>query len=1070
MPRKAKDKDAAAEAPEPSPETEEASTARTRPKRAAAARAARKFATIVDSSAETDDDEQPAVAAAAPRETKSRRKRRKDEDDEDVAPMQDGEDEEPEGEESAEEQRPKKRARGRAAAAAPKKKATSKRATRARAKADAEEENVVDSDDSDFEVDELLHGEDDGPVEIPEGEPRWLTIMCDTASVTLVEDAVDSTLTDEQIRDYLSSNTLGVSSVGCLTLNGTAISVSNRYSFMYPSVLSDVAANGNGLWSHTVVVERARKHILSTYSGYNGYYSGFGCGASDTKPRKPEVTVDIRSKLSIDLNKLEFYVRNGIPVPGRAALFRHANKEKYVDFDCMKEPNVLLCSSVPIKQPDRVQTPMFKYQLEALNWMLTVENRCKENVWELSNLRGLPGAPEGYPVLFDEATRIIHLQDEDRPGSKCKLGLKGAIYADGVGLGKTLAMISLICQNRADKRVMWSNPRCGDRVRSCATLVMCPSHLVSQWVREIEKHTKPKLKVYAITTIVQAAKLSYKDLILADVVVISFQFIKNKSYIKAAMFHDTTFSKSADAPIMVELWRRKSPLSKKCPLLEGIFWHRLVLDEGHEVLCAGGNMAQYLESYHSTYRWYMTGTPFPHEADSLVAALQFLGSSVTGLSPDLLSLVHESLYWRNTRDTIGEEAKIPDTVEEVIFLEQSDIERGMYRAAQTVGNELQMRQICCHPQISKEDRDVLGEEKKTLEEIRKDLITHGTKKLHSAVNHAANCRMEIAELKVKIAQLEVDQGKGTADEKKKLKAQINEFTKMLDNTTGQLLASENEAKFHRANIAYFESIQQRLVSSPDSPCVICLEPITEAAVTPCGHLFCRKCISEAVGVQGRCPTCRAAVRPSDVVAVVEKEHREQLSKEAEESRLVQQYGTKMARLILYLREAFEADDEARVIVFSEWDSLLTRVGSTLQENGISNVYCKGNVHVRNKAVEEFTKGSAKVIMLSLENAASGLNLTQASHLVLLSPVAGSVEYARATEAQAIGRAHRIGQKKPLAIVRFIVKDTVEHRIYTTNYAPAEGSTRASLSRSQSFAQSQSQQNPQSPESEAPAAP
>ena len=53
----------------------------------------------------------------------------------------------------------------------------------------------------------------------------------------------------------------------------------------------------------------------------------------------------------------------------------------------------------------------------------------------------------------------------------------------------------------------------------------------------------------------------------------------------------------------------------------------------------------------------------------------------------------------------------------------------------------------------------------------------------------------------------------------------------------------------------------------------------------------------------------------------------------------------------------------------------------------------------------------RVIMLSLEHAASGTNLVEASHVILIDPVAGSKEEAIAVESQAIGRAHRMGQDK-----------------------------------------------------------
>ena len=54
-------------------------------------------------------------------------------------------------------------------------------------------------------------------------------------------------------------------------------------------------------------------------------------------------------------------------------------------------------------------------------------------------------------------------------------------------------------------------------------------------------------------------------------------------------------------------------------------------------------------------------------------------------------------------------------------------------------------------------------------------------------------------------------------------------------------------------------------------------------------------------------------------------------------------------------------------------------------------------------------------MLSLANAASGTNLVEATHVVLIDPVAGSPEEAIAIDSQAIGRAHRMGQDKQVKL-------------------------------------------------------
>lgn len=86
-----------------------------------------------------------------------------------------------------------------------------------------------------------------------------------------------------------------------------------------------------------------------------------------------------------------------------------------------------------------------------------------------------------------------------------------------------------------------------------------------------------------------------------------------------------------------------------------------------------------------------------------------------------------------------------------------------------------------------------------------------------------------------------------------------------------------------------------------------------------------------------------------------------------------------------------------------------------------------------------------MILLSLEKSASGLNLIEANHVVLLDPMDGTVEEARATEVQALGRAHRQGQDQKVTLVRFIIQDSVEEELYLRNKTTARGTTQFTIS-------------------------
>ena len=119
--------------------------------------------------------------------------------------------------------------------------------------------------------------------------------------------------------------------------------------------------------------------------------------------------------------------------------------------------------------------------------------------------------------------------------------------------------------------------------------------------------------------------------------------------------------------------------------------------------------------------------------------------------------------------------------------------------------------------------------------------------------------------------------------------------------------------------------------------------------------------------------------------------------------------------------------------------MLTLIGKTLSENGIANCFVRGNVWARNSAISKFKNGKTlsgednKVIMLSLQNSASGTNLTEATHIFFVEPINACKEEVNAIEGQALARACRLGQKQKVEVYRVLIENTIEEEIYNKIY-------------------------------------
>jgi superfamily II DNA or RNA helicase len=114
----------------------------------------------------------------------------------------------------------------------------------------------------------------------------------------------------------------------------------------------------------------------------------------------------------------------------------------------------------------------------------------------------------------------------------------------------------------------------------------------------------------------------------------------------------------------------------------------------------------------------------------------------------------------------------------------------------------------------------------------------------------------------------------------------------------------------------------------------------------------------------------------------------------------------------------------KALVFSQFTSLLAIVRERLVAEGTSFEYLDGQTRDRAAPVARFQNDeNCKVFLISLKAGGLGLNLTAAEYVFILDPW-----WNPAVEAQAVDRAHRIGQSRPVFAYRIIARGTVEEKV------------------------------------------
>ncbi|SEK06999.1 DEAD/DEAH box helicase [Paenibacillus polymyxa] len=118
--------------------------------------------------------------------------------------------------------------------------------------------------------------------------------------------------------------------------------------------------------------------------------------------------------------------------------------------------------------------------------------------------------------------------------------------------------------------------------------------------------------------------------------------------------------------------------------------------------------------------------------------------------------------------------------------------------------------------------------------------------------------------------------------------------------------------------------------------------------------------------------------------------------------------------------------EKRMLIFSQFTTMLQMVGRELSREGVPYFYLDGQTPApeRVELCSRFNEGERELFLISLKAGGTGLNLTGADTVILY-----DLWWNPAVEEQATNRAHRMGQKKVVQVIRLVAQGTVEDKMY-----------------------------------------
>lgn len=701
-------------------------------------------------------------------------------------------------------------------------------------------------------------------------------------------------------------------------------------------------------------------------------------------------------------------------------------------------------------QPNNFKIKLFEYQLRSLKWALDIEkSKYMSSFYSNCRMSMITANDKMKNLEFDMVDRKFIFGKY----SGHKQSTNGGILADEMGLGKTITSIALITKNQ---KIIKPNLKLKDisinltddnKLSTKTTLIICPSHLTKQWYMEVKKCTS-LLNSALVLTKTNHQKYTYREILEHDIVIVSFQFLWNTNWYVNYPYYETSDYNSkriTNSQMVSTFSRRWEDICKvfnnsedkdkegfsidkeldKVFTFENIHWHRVIVDEAHEIFKSSQYsyndrfLLLFINNLKSDNRWFVSGTPFwcTEGFNNIMDFLNYRvkkeikinekSYSVSLTYRDLLNHhisynnIKDSIfckfYIRNTKESVKDTLNIPPAIIDTLYLKFSEFEEKLYMSLQGSYSEEYLRKICCNIQVCEKFS-----------------------------NHELSEILNFDQVKDKMI-------KDAKDKLNKTKITINSLDNDTAGYAARLQMLNNIISSCEFIIKSFENTENEKVK--EEICPICRCDMDDPVITQCGHNFCYDCITsvlEIANYKKECPICRTPIDNSKIYKL-DNEDKEEPSNEIIDE-LTFKYGTKLAKLIRLCKTILN-DNKNKIIIFSQWDRLLSMIGSILKINDIDNVFCKGNVHQRNAAIMSFRKDAKKkknatrVIMLSTENAASGTNLTEATHIIFMEPIKGSISQVKSIEDQAIGRAVRLGQENQVNVYKLIIKDTVEEDIF-----------------------------------------
>ncbi|KAL6844536.1 hypothetical protein ACP4OV_026209 [Aristida adscensionis] len=559
---------------------------------------------------------------------------------------------------------------------------------------------------------------------------------------------------------------------------------------------------------------------------------------------------------------------------------------------------------------------------------------------------------------------------------------------------------------------------------AAGTLVVCPASVLKQWANELSVKVTEGAKLSVLVYHGASRTKNPAELATYDVVVTTYATVANEVPIEKSDDEKNNNEMFGISPELCAGSKRKTPIveskvkkskSDGGPLAR-VRWFRIVLDEAQTIKNYRTKVARACSGLSAQRRWCLSGTPIQNKIDDLYSYFSFLKYEPYCKYVSFSDMIKNPI----SSDPVRGYKKLQAILRIVLLRRTKETLIDGEPIIKLPPKTIQLNKI----DFTKEERAFYL----TLEE--------GSRQKFKAYDAAGTIKQNYANILVLLLRL-----RQACDHPVLLKGQEKD---LIDDASIELAKQLPE-----------ETVTNLLekLEIDSAICSFCSDPPEDAVAATCGHVFCYQCIyGRLMNDQNLCPSplCRKEISAQSVFSPAALKlcmlPKLEYDTTVGSSTTVDNpcsivdssfISSKIRAAVDILNsiihrhapttESIRSEiSPVKAIIFTQWTGILDLLEVSLSSNDIPFRRLDGSMslNIREKAVKEFnTDPEVRVMLMSLKAGNLGLNMVAACHVIMLDPWWNP--YA---EDQAVDRAHRIGQTRPVTVSRLTIKDTVEDRI------------------------------------------